>query len=280
MPWDGDRQKDYIQVDARIQAFYAKYPDGRLQSEIVEWVVDGRGEITTKSGKMDVLIGYVMVKAYAYRTPDDPLPGIGFSSMLLPGGTPYTRNSEVENAETSAWGRAIAAVGLEVRKGIATADEIRNKETDGERYEVRITSSNAETPEKGGHQKGISRPQVTDIISLSKRLDYNPTEMADVICGLADRPLLDMPEDEEEQKTAVKRLLVSLSAEEAGKIIQTLTSAAEADATPADKEMDDEEGLPDVPDTEKPTELEEALSMSLGLTPEDAGTSDEDKLGS
>lgn len=251
MPWDGDRQKDYIQVDARIQEFYAKYPEGRLQSELVDWTVTDRGQITTRSGKQDVLVGYVVMKALAFRTPDDPLPGIGYSSMLMPGGTPYTRNSEIENAETSAWGRAIAACGIEVRRGIATADEIRNKEHDGEQYEVRITPSTAEQPARGGHQDQITRPQVIQIIELSKSLDYNTRDMADVICGLTDKPLMDLPEEEEDAKTAVKRLIASLTADEAGKVIQTLMATAEAVAEPGENAEDDSDipieiGAPDL----------------------------------
>jgi hypothetical protein len=72
----------------------------------------------------------VVVKAYAYRTPDDPRPGIGHSSLTIPGATPYTRGSELENAETSAWGRALAALGFEVKKAIASADEVRSKRID------------------------------------------------------------------------------------------------------------------------------------------------------
>ena len=106
--------KDYIQVNERIIAFYAKYPDGSLQSEIV-----------------DLNPSLVVMRAYAYRTPDDPRPGIGYSSLEIPGRTPYTRGSEVENCETSAWGRAIAALGFEVKRGIASAEEVRNKAHDG-----------------------------------------------------------------------------------------------------------------------------------------------------
>jgi hypothetical protein len=102
--------EDYIPVADRIAAFYAKHPEGSLQSEMVE-LSDTR----------------VVMRAYAYRTPDDPRPGIGYSSLTIPGATPFTRGSEVENCETSAWGRAIAALGFEVKRGIATAEDVRNK---------------------------------------------------------------------------------------------------------------------------------------------------------
>lgn len=106
-----DRMKDYITVDQRVLAFYKEFPQGSIQSEI-----------THLSDKL------VVVKAWAYRSPEDTRPGIGHSSMNIPGSTPFTRGSEVENAETSAWGRAIAALGFEVRKGIATREEIENKQ--------------------------------------------------------------------------------------------------------------------------------------------------------
>lgn len=100
---------DYIPVNERIVAFHEKYPDGSLQAEI----------LTLNDHE-------VLVRATAYRTPDDPRPGIGHARETIPGSTPYTKGSEVENAETSAWGRAIAALGFEVKKGIATAEDVRN----------------------------------------------------------------------------------------------------------------------------------------------------------
>jgi hypothetical protein len=106
--------KDYVTVAERVTAFYAKYPDGSLQSEIVE-LNESR----------------VVMRAYAYRTATDERPGIGYSSLGIPGTTPYTRGSEVENCESSAWGRAIAALGFEVKRGIASGDEIANKQDDG-----------------------------------------------------------------------------------------------------------------------------------------------------
>jgi len=101
---------DYIQVNERIIAFREKFPDGCLQAEIVE-LSESR----------------VTMRAYAYRTPDDPRPGIGHSTLGIPGATPYTRGSELENCETSAWGRALAALGFEVKRAIASAEEVASK---------------------------------------------------------------------------------------------------------------------------------------------------------
>ncbi len=101
----------YVEVKDRIEAFYQKYPEGSLQSEIV-MLTDNK----------------VVVKAYAYRFLEDTRPGIGHSQLALPGKTNYTRDSELENAETSAWGRAIAALGFEVKRSVASSDEIRMKQ--------------------------------------------------------------------------------------------------------------------------------------------------------
>lgn len=100
--------EDYVEVHQRITKFKEQFPEGSLQSEIVE---------STPA----VLI----VKAYAYRTPDDRRPGIGHASEPVPGQTPYTKDSELMNGETSAWGRALAALGIEVNRGIASGNEVR-----------------------------------------------------------------------------------------------------------------------------------------------------------
>ena len=69
--------------------------------------------------------------ALAYRAPDDPMPGIGTAWEPFPGRTPYTRDSELMNAETSAWGRAIVAtLAADTNKGIASREEVRNRSED------------------------------------------------------------------------------------------------------------------------------------------------------
>lgn len=102
---------DYVEVSERIAIFRDKHPEGSLQSEIVP-------ELCSETR--------ITMKAYAFRTPDDPRPGIGHSSMTLPGSTPYTKGSEMENVETSCWGRAIVAVlAADTKRGIASASEVQ-----------------------------------------------------------------------------------------------------------------------------------------------------------
>lgn len=101
---------DYVTVAERVSAFYERHPEGSIQSTLLE-LTESR----------------VTIRAEAYRTPDDPRPGVGHASMVIPGTTAFTRGSELENTESSAWGRALAALGFETKRGIASADEIRSK---------------------------------------------------------------------------------------------------------------------------------------------------------
>lgn len=105
---------DYIEVKDRLQTFMEKYPNGSLQ---------GSWEWTDRLGEP-----WIVYRAEAYRTPDDPRPGVGYAWEPVPGRTNFTRDSELQNAETSAWGRALAALGIAVHKGIATGDEVRAAE--------------------------------------------------------------------------------------------------------------------------------------------------------
>jgi hypothetical protein len=109
----------YVQVNERIKLFYELFAGGRLVTETVDI-------LTAPDG-----VQRVMVRALAYRSVDDPHPGVGTSWLQIPGSTPYTRGSEVENAETSAWGRAIGSLGILIDKSIASANEIENKQDGG-----------------------------------------------------------------------------------------------------------------------------------------------------
>jgi hypothetical protein len=105
---------EYVDVASRLKEVYERFPDGRLVTER-PWVMEIAGK------------PFVCCHAKAYRTPDDPLPGDGLAWEPVPGPTQFTRDSELMNAQTAAFGRAIVALGFETKK-IASAEEVRNRQ--------------------------------------------------------------------------------------------------------------------------------------------------------
>lgn len=103
---------DYVDVATRIQRFYEKYPQGSIESEIL-----------TDDGKR------VVVKASAnYWTEDGRLiEGNGHAEEIRGQGM-VNKTSALENCETSAWGRALAALGFETKNGIASRQEMEKVE--------------------------------------------------------------------------------------------------------------------------------------------------------
>jgi hypothetical protein len=120
---------DYVDVAERIEKFYERYPEGRLTT--VDWQV--QPDVAGKA--------YVWVHAKAYRDPDDPLPGDGIAWEPVPGPTQFTLNSELMNAQTAAWGRAIVALGFETKK-IASKQEVAAR-TNGDAHGLQASRADS-----------------------------------------------------------------------------------------------------------------------------------------
>lgn len=114
----------YVDVAERIVEFRAKHPDGSLQPANLDqpYTVQDIGGQT-----------FIVVVAAAYRDKDDQRPGIGMAYEVFPGKTNFTRGSELQNAETSAWGRAIVAtLAADTKRGVSSAEEVRNRQAERE----------------------------------------------------------------------------------------------------------------------------------------------------
>lgn len=118
---------DYVPVADRIISFRERFPEGTLRpADPAEPF-----RIVTIGGET-----FLAYTAAAFRTPDDPAPGIGCAWEPVPGKTNFTRNSELQNAESSAWGRAIIAVGAaDAKKGIASSEDVRNRQAETSQFE-------------------------------------------------------------------------------------------------------------------------------------------------
>ncbi len=131
----GFKMDDYVDVAERIASFYDRFPDGRL-------VTGSRPHVVEINGKP-----YIWYHARAYRTPDDLFPGDGWAAEPVPGPTQFTKDSELMNAETAAWGRAIVALGFSTKK-IASRQEVQNRQGSAER---------AASPRPASHTGEVSR---------------------------------------------------------------------------------------------------------------------------
>lgn len=148
---------DYNDVASRMREFFAAYPEGRLRPHS-PWRVETIGDKA-----------FVIFEAAAFRTADDSNPGVGTAWEPFPGRTPYTRDSELMNAETSAWGRAILAVGAaDTRKGIASAEEVRNRQADREHRDPGPSEAWGVTPAEVR----------SEIAKLGKAKGMDPTAIA------------------------------------------------------------------------------------------------------
>jgi hypothetical protein len=147
MAFDSKGLDDYVDVAARIVEFRAKYPAGYLAplnpAEPFK-LVQAQG--FEKSGDV-VQQTFVVVVAAACREPGDQCPGVGMAWEVFPGRTPYTRGSELMNAETSAWGRAIIALGAaDAKRGIASQEEVRNRQAERDDPPARTANGKGHTP--------------------------------------------------------------------------------------------------------------------------------------
>ena len=99
----------YITVHERIEKFYVRFPQGRIITAIIEH---------------DSETGFILMRAEVYREPDDALPAATGHAYELRSAGHVQQGSYVEVCETSSVGRALALLGFEVRRGVASREEV------------------------------------------------------------------------------------------------------------------------------------------------------------
>lgn len=100
---------DYITVNERIIEFYKKYPDGRILTDIVSWEN-----------------GIIIMKSTVYRNFEDEKALAVGHAYEKEDASFINKTSALENCETSAVGRALALAGFEIKKSIASKEEVAN----------------------------------------------------------------------------------------------------------------------------------------------------------
>lgn len=107
----------YIEVPQRLRMMFDRFPELRL--------VETPPEVVTIGDRT-----FIAVTVTAWRSPDDPVPAVATCWEPFPGKTPYTKDSEMMNAATSALGR-VANLLMPIGTKLASTEEVLNRRADG-----------------------------------------------------------------------------------------------------------------------------------------------------
>jgi len=99
--------KQYVEVNERLRYFRQNYKDWSLESEVIQKT---ENSVTIKASIKDDK-GRVRANGLAEE---------------IKGSTFINKTSYVENCETSAWGRALANLGIGIDVSVASFDEVAN----------------------------------------------------------------------------------------------------------------------------------------------------------
>lgn len=108
--------KNYVQVVDRIRFFNENFPKGSIETEIVHYSTDAKGFLT-----------YV-VKATVMTGEGQTFVGHSQATM---GGSGANKEAALENAETSAVGRALGMMCIGVIDSVASLNEMKKASVDG-----------------------------------------------------------------------------------------------------------------------------------------------------
>jgi hypothetical protein len=177
---------NYQTVDERLHAFWAKYPNGRISTDIIDIV-------RTDNGRP----AQVIVKASVWRDIADEQPAaVDYAEETL-GSNPVNRTSFIENATTSAIGRSLATLGFSPKKENGQAANLRPTQTEMTKAERvdQLDEAFANTPaptKKPNYSSDNPNPTDAQRANIEKRaaeLKVPPARLDDFINIMLGRDL-------------------------------------------------------------------------------------------
>src|SRR5919206_3798857 len=129
-----DRFEDYVPVAERLEKFYERFSEGRVITHIVQH---------------DLETGFILMRAEVYRNADDAQPAATGHAFEIRSEGYVQKTSYVEVCETSSVGRALALLGFEVKRGIASREEIEKP--------VRMAAGRAPQASEPTHEEQAAR---------------------------------------------------------------------------------------------------------------------------
>lgn len=145
--------KNYAEVNERIKGFRKLFPNGTISTEIV-----------------NLENGVVVFKATALDE-DGRILGVGHA-YEKEGSTFINKTSYIENAETSAVGRALGMIGIGIDTSVASYEEVAN------------AVKQQEESEKSGKKDDVDYRSALRSFILEKKIDPNIVVKG---CGLNDK---------------------------------------------------------------------------------------------
>lgn len=147
--------KGYVMVNKRVLAFRELFPNGRIETEIV-----------------DLTNGVVTMKAYVYNE-EGVLLATGYAQEKE-SSSYINKTSFVENAETSCVGRALGWVGIGVDGSMASAEELANAITNQKKMKEEDAKKAAETayPSRDEMIRVITEKNLNDPDNIAKILKW------------------------------------------------------------------------------------------------------------
>lgn len=205
---------NYVDVPTRIRQLKAKYPDAVLRP----WNPNEPFKIVEIGGRE-----FIVYTAACYRTPTDQMPAVAVAAEPVIGASSFTRNSEVMNAETSAWGRAIMACLAVDEPHIASRDEVQNRRHDEGTQQLVEQTVRDVFPESQPRQSHPSAPQPDG----ARRLAAVASEkQQNLIKKLARERKIEHPTEHASTVLGVAvASLAALTTKEASKVIESLMNA-------------------------------------------------------
>lgn len=117
--------KEYAEVNQRVKAFRMVYPEGTIRTEMLS---NENGVCVFRAEVYDG--GHLLATGHAYEKEG--------SSFI-------NKTSHLENAETSAIGRAVGLAGFGIDTSICSAEELKNAKLNQSKEEVEKLMIDAET---------------------------------------------------------------------------------------------------------------------------------------
>ena len=149
---------DYVQVNERVMKFWQDHKEGRINTEIIRWED-----------------GVIVMKAVVFANCTDAEPNATGNAYEKEESSHINKTSALENCETSAIGRALAVMGYEIKKSIASREEVSNAVEQQNKLKQAASTTTRTTTE----QRGATTAQINAIrkIAESKKVDISKHDL-------------------------------------------------------------------------------------------------------